>query len=253
MRLRCRAGFQSRWILIFHPIIEQLSMNAAPFKFAAWLRIALLLMVAVVIPTTIGGCSLFVMAGKMFFGDPKVAASFKTQTGVDLTDGEKSLLVVCRSPHLILNEAPTFEYDLTDGLLRRLKQQGVDVVSPDKVSRWLDDNGGEFDDVKDLARDFDADFIAVVDIQTVRFFEENSRDMLKGHAQGTIRVYETTLIGGVRSAYESFRSGFSMDHPRFRTVSIHEMSEHAFQSEFMGVLTKQIARQFHDYRTADEF
>jgi hypothetical protein len=228
-------------------------MNASSFKSATWLRRALLLTAAAVMPLNVGGCSLLVMGGKMLFGDPKVAASFKTQTGVDLTKGEKSLLVVCRSPHLILNSAPTFEYDLTDGLLRRLKQKGVNVVSPDKVSRWLDDNGGEFDDVKELARDFDADFIAVVDIQNVRFFEENSKDMLKGHAQGTIRVHETAMIGGKRTAYEAFRSGFSMDHPRFRPVSIHEMSEHAFQRQFIDTLIRQIARQFHDYQTSDEF
>ena len=228
-------------------------MNASTFRSATSLRTAFHLTIAVLISASVSGCSLFVMAGKMLLGDPKVAASFRTQTGVDLTDGEKSLLVVCRSPHLILNEAPTFEYDLTDGLLRRLKQQGVDVVSPDKVSRWLDDNGGEFDDVRDLARDFDADFIAVVDIQTVRFFEENSRDMMKGHASGTIRVHETKMIGGKRTAYEAFRSGFSMDHPRFRPVSIHEMSEHAFQRQFIDTLTRQIARQFHDYKTSDEF
>ena len=228
-------------------------MNASSFKSATWLRRALLLTAVALIPLNAGGCSLLVMGGKMLFGDPKVAASFKTQTGVDLTKGEKSLLVVCRSPHLILNSAPTFEYDLTDGLLRRLKQKGVNVVSPDKVSRWLDDNGGEFDDVKELARDFDADFIAVVDVQNVRFFEENSQDMMKGHAQGTIRVHETNRIGGERTVYEAFRSGFSLEHPRFRPVSIHEMSEHAFQRQFIDTLTRQIARQFHDYQTSDEF
>ncbi len=52
-------------------------MNASSFKSATWLRSALLLTAAVVIPLSIGGCSLFVMAGKMFFGDPKVAASFQ--------------------------------------------------------------------------------------------------------------------------------------------------------------------------------
>ena len=83
-------------------------MNARSFKFAVWLRSALLLTAAFVIPLSVGGCSLLVMGGKMLFGNPKVDASFKTQTGVDLTEGEKSLLVVCRSPHLILNEAPDF-------------------------------------------------------------------------------------------------------------------------------------------------
>lgn len=229
-------------------------MGALSFRSAISLRRATLLVAAVVIPISMNGCSLFVMAGKMVFGDPRIAAPFKTQTGVDLTEGEKSLLVVCRSPHLILSEAPTFEYDLTDGLLRRLRQQGVDVVSPDSVAKWLDDNGGEFEDVNEIARDFvDADYIAVVDVQHVRFFEENSKDMLRGHAQGSIRVYETMTLAGQRSTTESFRCGFQTDYPRFRPVSIHEMSLHAFQKQFMDNLIRQIARQFHDYATVDEF
>jgi hypothetical protein len=62
-----------------------------------------------------------------------------------------------------------------------------------------------------------------------------------------------TMLAGERTSYEAFRSGFSMDYPRFRTVSIHEMSEHAFQKQFMDNLIKQIARQFHDFATSDEF
>ena len=44
---------------------------------------------------SLSGCSLFVMAGKMFFGDPKVPSMFSAQTGVDLTEGEHELLVIC--------------------------------------------------------------------------------------------------------------------------------------------------------------
>lgn len=215
-------------------------------------RIMTLFLLALLVGST-SGCSLFVMAGKMLFGDPKIPAAFRAQTGVDLTESEHTLLVMCRSPHLILSQAPTFEFDLTDGILRRLKQQEIKVVSPDKVSRWLDRNGGEFEDVSELAEDFDADFIAIVDIQQVRFYEENSRDMLRGHAQGTVRVHKKGSIGGEKTAFQVFSNGFSIDYPRFRPVSIHEMSERVFQKQFVDNLSRQLARQFHDYSAADEF
>jgi len=34
------------------------------------------------------------MAGKMLIGDPKMAGAFKAQTGIALTEGERSLMVV---------------------------------------------------------------------------------------------------------------------------------------------------------------
>ncbi len=41
------------------------------------------------------GCSLFVMAGKMIFGDPKVDCSFKKATKTDLSENGSRILVVC--------------------------------------------------------------------------------------------------------------------------------------------------------------
>lgn len=201
----------------------------------------------------LSGCSLFVMAGKMIWGDPKTAAAFSNQTGIDLTDGEHTLLVVCRTPHLIKNELPTFEYDLTDGLLRRLRQAGVKTISPDDVSEWLDDNAGEFESATELAEDFDADYIAVVDMSEVSFNESNSPGMFRGSAQGSIRAYEVQTVGERRQAYQVFSGGFDTQYPRFNPVSVHSVSKRVFQKQFVDHLNQHIARQFHDYRMGDGF
>jgi hypothetical protein len=202
---------------------------------------------------SLSGCSLFVMAGKMFFGDPKVPSMFSAQTGVDLTEGEHELLVICETPHLVRSKMPTFQYDLTEGVLRRLKQNEVNVVSADKVSKWIDKNGGEFSDPSDLAEDFKVDYIGVVNFDQVRFFEENSQDMFRGFASGSLRVYEVREVGDQRQAMQVFSGEFSTEYPRFRPVSIHEMSERVFQKQFVSHLSQHVARQFHDYRMGDDF
>lgn len=199
------------------------------------------------------GCSLFVMAGKMFFGDPKVTSAFSSQTGVDLTKGEHELLVICRTPSLMKTQLPTFEHDLTRQVLWRLKQQGVKTVPSDKVARWLDNNGGEVENVSELARDFNVDFIATVTVRETSFREENSEDLFRGQAAGTINVYEVQKADGRRDVLEVFSGEFRTEYPRFAPVARHSMSERTFQKQFIDHLATNIARRFHDYRMGDEF
>lgn len=215
-------------------------------------RKTLLLTVSLAMFGGLSGCSLAVMAGKMFFGDPKMISTFTSVTGVDLTDGKHSLLVMCQAPQLA-NDVPTLEYDLTDGILKRLRQAGVKIVPPDEVSRWLDENGGEFENVSELADEFDADYIAVVKLRQIRFFEENSPDMLRGFAEAEVSGYEVRVADSQRIAMQVFTNDFRTEHPRFQPVSIHQKSERVFQKEFIGQLSLQLARQFHDYRMGDGF
>lgn len=211
-----------------------------------------LLTLSLAVVCGLSGCSLAVMAGKMFFGDPKMISTFTSSSGVDLTEGEHELLVMCRAPYLS-NDVPTLEYDLTDGILKHLKRAGVKIVPPDDVSRWLDDNGGEFEDASELAEEFDADYIAVVELRRIRFFEENSRDMLRGFAEANVSGYEVRNVDGQRMALQVFTNEFRTEHPRFQPIPVHQKSERLFQKEFIGHLSQQLARQFHDYRMGDDF
>ena len=71
------------------------------FSARSTMRRLTLLCLAIVLPVMASGCSLFVMAGKMFLGDPKVQSAFNAQTGVDLIEDEKRILIVCRTPSLM--------------------------------------------------------------------------------------------------------------------------------------------------------
>jgi hypothetical protein len=96
------------------------------------------------------GCSLFVMAGKMFFGDPAATSTFTQSTRVDLVKEGKRILVICSTPDAVKTNFPSVDFDLLDGVTRRLKVRGIKVVDPDNVATWLDDHGGRWNDIVEL-------------------------------------------------------------------------------------------------------
>ena len=211
-----------------------------------------LLCLALLLPV-LSGCSLFVMAGKMVLGDPKVQCAFNMQTGVDLIKDEQKILIVCRTPSLMQGRMPSLQHDLTDSILRRLRQHGIQTVSPDDVADWLDDNGGEFQHASELAADFDTDFIAVIDVETLEFVEPNSPEMYRGQAQGAVRGYRVDEQGSRRVALQVMSSGFKTEYPRLNPIPAHSISERTFQKQFVQHLSQHLARQFYDYRMGDEF
>lgn len=217
------------------------------------MRRLILLCLSGLLPVTFAGCSLVVMAGKMFLGDPKVQSAFNKQTGVDLVEDEQTILIVCRTPSLMQGRMPTLQHDLTDAILRKLRQQGIQTVSPDDVADWLDDNGGEFDHATELAAEFDTDYIAIIDVESLQFFEPNSPEMYRGQAQGAIRGYRVDEQNSRRVALQVFSSGFRTEYPRFNPVPAHSISERTFQKQFTQHLSQHLARQFYDYRMGDEF
>lgn len=211
------------------------------------------LLAVLVAVSCLSGCSLFVMAGKMFFGDPQVDSTFKERTGVDLIKEEKKLLVICRTPYVVQNSMPSLEYDLTDGILRRLKQRKIKIVSPDKVAEWMDENGGDIGNPSLLAQDFDCDYIAIVEVSSLSFYEENSKDMLRGHASGSIRAFEVKKTEGSdkKRSLQVYSGEFTSQYPEFNPVSIHSLSERTFQKQFLDQLASQISRHFYDYRMSE--
>ncbi len=138
----------------------------------------------------LAGCSLFVLAGKMFFGDPEQAAAFQNATGVDLTEGDKKVVVLCSAPSLVEGGELSVNYEIVEEVSRQLKRRGVNLISSNDVRTWMDDNGGRLDDPRDLAEDFEVDYIIYISLARVTFREENSPSLYRGVANGEVFAYE---------------------------------------------------------------
>lgn len=198
------------------------------------------------------GCSLGVMAGKAIFGDPKMPSEFRTRTGVDLTKGEGTVLVVVQTPQSVEGEMPSLDVDLIDGIARRMKLHGVKVVDPDKVSKWIDQNGGRFDHPTELAQQFDTDFIAVIDVESFQFYEPTSPNLYHGLATGQMQVFRVRGEGSEKMAEQVFGGAFRNQYPPHGPVPVDQLSPKMFQKRFLDSLSERLGSRFYDYRLGDE-
>ena len=197
---------------------------------------------------TLPGCSLGVMFGKMLIGEPKIPAEFRARTHVDLTKGKHSVLVVCTAPDSVDSENSTLAYDLIDGVTRRMKLHGVDVINPDRVASWIDEHGGIGTDPSELAKDFDSDYIVFIEVQSFSFREPSSPKLLRGQSSGFIRVFEINEVGEQKIPNTVFATEFASTYPKHQPVSEQGRSSLIFQKEYMDRFCDQLAEKFYDHR-----
>lgn len=215
-------------------------------------RRLLVLNLLVVLLTSQAGCSFFINTGRILFGDPVIPSAFRSQTGVNPAKTDKKLLVVCTTPHSIKSEYPAVDFELIDGITRRLKLHGVDMVPPDDVATWIDDNGGMWNDPSELARSFDADYIVHIDLKRFTLREENSPTLWRGRVDGTVFAYEVIDAGGQKSATTVFEREYKSEYPAHYPVSVDRKSLKIFRKEYVDHISDELARYFHDYRMSDQ-
>jgi hypothetical protein len=214
-----------------------------------WATSVLVLMLSLL---TYSGCSLFVIAGKVLVGDPKNPSRFKTMTGIDLTKGKHSLLILCNTPEHIGSDNASLRVDLVDGVTRRLLRKKVDVVNSSRVSRWLDDHGGIPDDLSEIAKDFEVDYIAIVDLQSYTTTEENSNRLLRGRSSGNVRVFKVETVGETKLTGQVFTTEFSSTYPTLQPIPQEGRSRVTFEKEYLDRVSEQLAALFYDARLNDD-
>jgi hypothetical protein len=197
------------------------------------------------------GCALFVLAGKMFFGDPEQTAAFQLATGVDLAEGEKKVVVLCSAPSMIEGGEISVNYEIVEEVSRQLKRRGVNLVSSNEVRTWMDDNGGRLDDPRDLAEDFEVDYIIYITLARVSFREENSPTLFQGVVNGEAFAYEVRKEDGEPVVNEVFSRGFSTQYPEGAPRD-HVESLRIFQKEVLARASDQIAHMFYSHKISEE-
>lgn len=199
------------------------------------------------------GCSLFVMGQRMILGDQLIKSEFETFTKVDLTKGKYKLLVVCSTPESVDRELSTLKLDLIDGLTRKLRREKISVIDSDEVATWIDEHGGLPSDPSELAKDFDADYIAWIEVQEFTLKEEQSVKLLRGRALGFVHVYRVSELDGDRQTSTVFNKEFTTTYPPHQPISEVNRSAEIFQRDFIHKVCDQLARKFYDYRPGLDF
>jgi len=209
-------------------------------------RSLLIWFLAVLTATSLPGCSLGVMMGKMLFGDPKLKCQFRAATDVDLTKGEKSILLACSAPHSVLSKTPSIQIDILDRMSRTLEIRGVKVVSADDVAAWFDDHG-EWGDFSELAERFDADYVMNISIDEFSLEVPDSRDLQQGKMAGKVQVLDCSGSGEPVTAFER---NFSLQFPDY-PVPKENRSEQLFAEGFLDRTSLTLAQFLYDHRASE--
>ncbi|GAB4142977.1 MAG: hypothetical protein Tsb009_13750 [Planctomycetaceae bacterium] len=194
------------------------------------------------------GCSLFVMAGKMIYGDPKVTCAFTKQTGVNLAEERKKVVVLCTFPELSRGEYSSVGADIVENVTLRLKREGIVVVKSKKVYDWLDDRNGIWSDPDELAEAFDADYIVHIDLEEFTHRADNSPGMYQGRTVGNVYAYKIVENeDGEKRADSVLASEFKSVYPPNNPVSVSKKSENTFLREYVDRISEQLAQYFYNH------
>ena len=206
--------------------------------------------------TVCTGCSLFVMAGKAVFGDPKVQSQLKAATGRDLSDGEDALLIICSAPHRLLTNFQSLQIDIVDRVSRNLESRNVKVIPSGDVATWYDDHG-EWGDYSELAAEFGARFVLHIEVREFDYRVPESENLMQGKAAGRILVHEvhggrkqTKILEQIPVSLV-FDSDFSLTFPTSYPVPREKRSEDMFQQGFLDRLAQHISQYLYDYRMSE--
>lgn len=199
------------------------------------------------------GCSLGVMFGKMLGGDPMVPAEFRAMTREDLAKGKHTVLVVCTTPDSVESDLATLKFDLIDGVTRRMKFNGVKVINPDLIAKWLDEHGSIGSDLAELSQDFEADYIVHLDVQEFGFREPNAHKLLRGHSAGFVRVFKVEEAGSQRIAHNVYSNEFTSTYPTHQPISEQTRTSISFQKDYVDRVCDQLAQKFYDHRPGTDF
>jgi hypothetical protein len=191
------------------------------------------------------------MAGKSLFGDPMIVSPFSRAAHVDLTDGAHKVVIVASTPETIKAEFPATNVDLLEKVSRNLRTKGVQVVNPNKVATWLDDNGGYWSDINELANAFDCDYILHLEVESLSLQEPNSPDMYQGHVIGTVYGYEVRQRRKDKAAHRIFHKSFDREYPDGYPKLADRLTRDSFHRELMEHLASVLTQMVADYRTSE--
>ena len=144
-------------------------------------------------------------------------------------------------------------YEIVEAISRHLKREGVKLIDSNEVRTWMDDNGGRLDDPRDLAEDFEVDYILYISLARINFHEPNSPNLYRGSASGDVFVYEVEKKDGQSEVHEVFSKGFNSTYPEFHPVSADQIdSLRIFQKKFLDRVSGQLSQLFYDHKISEE-
>lgn len=210
--------------------------------------------------TTTSGCSLFVLAGKALFGDPKATSALTAATGIELEESTTPVVVICSVPGRMMDQFPSLQIDLVDRLVRNLEIHDIKTVPSGDVGRWYDDNG-EWGDYSDLAMKFKAKHVIHIKLREFDYVVPESETLMQGRCEGEVAMHEIRLQKGSNLFEDTgsqsvpinqvFFKDFKLKFPVSYPVPRQTKSDDQFVRLFMDRVAQHIGQHIYSYNLSE--
>ena len=123
----------------------------------------------------------------------------------------------------------------------------VELVEPQEIASWIDNNNWDYVDYQAVGKGVNADMVLAIDLDSFNLYE--GKTLFKGRADVKVVVYDIS---------EDNREVFShlpnqIQFPANAGYHTTDMSEGAFRRKFVNVIARKIARQFYAYDVKEDF
>lgn len=158
----------------------------------------------------------------------------------DALEGER-VVVICRPPssHEYRHAGAARQIGKRVSHLLRENVPRIDVVSPDEVDNWIDEQ--DWDNYKDLGRAVKASRVVYIELDNFDLYKGST--LYQGDAELVIKVYDIDDKG--REVFE--RNVGQILFPRNSGIPASDKPLHQFQSQFVNVVSTQLASLFYKH------
>jgi len=212
-------------------------------------RTSLWLASAIVVTITIGlqGCAQFALLGLLIGGPPSIEPNFDAQTGESLKDDEVTVAVVCYAPTELQYDYPKIDAEVSSAVAYRLAEHGINVVHPDYVKAWIDENA-DWELAEELGDALKATHVIDIELVDFSLYQENSHTLYRGRSEVYISVVEMQEDGSGEKIYSTeLDSRFPTQVPR----STNDISYIQFKREYLSRLSELIGWEFYERYNGD--
>jgi hypothetical protein len=157
------------------------------------------------------------------------------------------VVVICRPPSSYEFRHAEAARDIGKQVSRLLKEKvkRIDVVSPNEVDNWIDEH--DWDNFKDLGRAVKASRIVYIELDHFDLLKGST--LYQGNAEVKVTVYDMTERG--KEIFE--RNIGQILFPRNSGIPAADKPERKFQSQFVGIVSQQVAMHFYKHNPNADF
>ena len=213
----------------------------------AW-RIRLVTVVAAVsLCFAFSGCRVGMLLGLLIAGPPTVEPEFDKQTGDCMTDKDVTVAVVCFAPTEVRYSFDNIDNELAKSIAFRLAEHKIQVIPPDSVQAWLEQNK-DWDRPEEIGAAFKSTYVVYIDLNEFSLFEEGGSSLYRGRSEATISVWK---MNEDDTAEKVFTEEKISKFPQHQPIS-QEESYQNFKARYLYRLSDEIGRYFYEYYLSDE-